>query len=537
MASFANDNQENNPDGSVDDMKETSEMKALEEVSSSKKKATKAKKEKDAENKSVEEGPEKFKGLLKMPFKKSKKGVKESKAEINDDIEIVEEPSEVDKSSIETPTEETSMTSMTEEWAKFHENRDTADESMEEVETSQTESDTDQTPNKSSKKKTKAEKEKEKEEKLKLKLEDKTRKEEEKAKVKAEKEKRKSILKEEKAKVKKEKTPRKGKVPNEVQEKEPKKSETNEVKEEVQVAQKKENTPAKVNPLAKFLVKAKGGDIKPKPSVEIKSSVKKTTNVKEVPKKCPDDDIEVIKEVNATQKFPAPATSTPLRTSPRKKVSMSRTPSTPFTPDPDRAKKLSVAKLKVKISELNMVMDKAVEEKDFLKAHETKQAIQKLEEEIKEIDADTSYVSQSLADVSGVPSSADNTPNATPKNCRNVSVVSTPGSTNGTPLMFRKLTPGQLVKQEEMKKKREALEKDKLAKKEALENEKQVKKDTLEKEKQTKKEALEKEKADKERQREVEKRAKEVERLEKERLRKTEKEKLEAEKDKQKQEK
>jgi len=550
LASFANDNQENNPDGSVDDMKETSEIKALEEVSSSKKKASKAKKEKDAENKSVE-GPEKFKGLLKMPFKKSKKGVKESKAEINDDIEIVEEPSEVDKSSIETPTEETSMTSMTEEWAKFHENRDTADESMEEVETSQTESDTDQTPNKSSKKKTKAEKEKEKEEKLKLKLEDKTRKEEEKAKVKTEKEKRKSILKEEKAKVKKEKTPRKGKLPNEVQEKEPEKSEPNEVKEEVikqkpskeevQAAQKKENTPAKVNPLAKFLVKAKGGDIKPKPSVVIKSSVKKTTNVKEVPKKCPDDDIEVIKEVNATQKSPAPATSTPLRTSPRKKVSMSRTPSTPFTPDPDRAKKLSVAKLKVKISELNMVMDKAVEEKDFLKAHETKQAIQKLEEEIKEIDADTSYVSQSLADVSGVPSSADNTPkvtpNATPKNCRNVSMVSTPGSTNGTPSMFKKLTPGQLLKQEEMKKKREALEKDKLAKKEALENEKQVKKDTLEKEKQTRKEALEKEKADKERQREVEKRAKEVERLEKERLRKTEKEKLEAEKDKQKQEK
>ena len=469
-------------------MKETSEIKALEEVSSSKKKASKAKKEKDAENKSVEEGPEKFKGLLKMPFKKSKKGVKESKAEINDDIEIVEEPSEVDKSSIETPTEETSMTSMTEEWAKFHENRDTADESMEEVETSQTESDTDQTPNKSSKKKTKAEKEKEKEEKLKLKLEDKTRKEEEKAKVKAEKEKRKSILKEEKAKVKKEKTPRKGKLPNEVQEKEPEKSETNEVKEEVikqkpakeevieqkpskeevQVARKKENTPAKVNPLAKFLVKAKGGDNKPKPSVETKSSEKKTTNGKEVPKKCPDDDIEVIKEVNATQKSPATATSTPLRTSPRKKVRMSRTPSTPFTPDPDRAKKLSVAKLKVKISELNMVMDKAVEEKDFLKAHETKQAIQKLEEEIKEIDADTSYVSQSLADVSGVPSSADNTPkvapNATPKNCRNVSMVSTPGSTNGTPSMFKKLTPGQLVKQEEMKKKREALEKDKLAK-------------------------------------------------------------------------
>merc|ERR1719350_857986 len=175
-------------------------------------------------------------------------------------------------------------------------------------------------------------------------------------------------------------------------------------------------------------------------------------------------------------------------------------------------------------------MDKAVEEKDFLKAHETKQAIQKLEGEIKEIDADTSYVSQSLSDVSGVGTSAESTPKvtpkATPKNSRNVSVVSTPGSTNVTPSMFKKLTPGQLAKQEEMKKKREALEKEKLAKKEALE-----------KEKEAKKEALEKEKAEKERQKEVEKRAKEIERLEKERVKKAEKEKLEAEKEKLKQEK
>merc|ERR1719318_939907 len=77
-----------------------------------------------------------------------------------------------------------------------------------------------------------------------------------------------------------------------------------------------------------------------------------------------------------------------------------------------------------------------------------------------------------------------------------------------------------------MKKKREALEKEKLAKKEALE-----------KEKEAKKEALEKEKAEKERQKEVEKRAKEIERLEKERVKKAEKEKLEAEKEKLKQEK
>ena len=221
-------------------------------------------------------------------------------------------------------------------------------------------------------------------------------------------------------------------------------------------------------------------------------------------------------------------------------MSLAKTPSTPFTPDPDRTKKLSIAKLKVKISELNMAMDKAVEEKDFLKAHETKQAIQKLEGEIKEIDADTSYVSQSL-DVSGVAASAESTPKvtpkATPKNSRNVSVVSTPGSANVAPSMFKKVTPGQLAKQEEMKKKREAFEKEKQAKKEALEKEKQTKKEELEKEKQSKKEALENEKAEKERQKEVEKRAKELERLEKERVKKSEKDKLEAEKEKLKQEK
>merc|ERR1712096_311880 len=284
-------------------------------------------------------------------------------------------------------------------------------------------------------------------------------------------------------------------------------------KEEVKTIKKKENTPAKVNPLAKFLVKAKGGEIKTKPT-EMKETHQATDSIKD----SPEDDIEVI-EVKA----PPPSTSTPLRTSPRKKVSLGRTPSTPFTWDPDRAKKLSIAKLKVKISELNMAMDKAVEEKDFLKAHETKQAIQKLEEEIKDIDADTSYVSQSLSDVSALVSSADTTPKltpkTTPKNSRNVSVVSTPGSVQVTPL-FKKMTPGQLAKQEEMKKKREAFEKEKQAKKEALEKEKQGKKEALEKEKQEKKEALEKEKADKERQKEIEKRAKELERLEKERIKK-----------------
>jgi len=492
--------------------------------------------------------PEQFKGLLKMPFKKSKKkGAKEVKAGNDDDVDLdVSLDTSVDTSAVETPAEESSMTSMTDEWAKFHENGEVADNSMEEVETSQTEEV--KTP-KSSKKKSKEEKEKEKEEKLKQKSEEKARKEEEKAKTKAEKEKRKSLLKEEKEKnkdkAKKEKTPKKGKIVvdnSEVDVVANTKTEGNdETPSKEKVKKSKESTPAKANPLAKFLVKSKVVNKEPTPSGDKKLSKdedgvqvvepKETTEVGSCKdtQDDDDDDIQVVEEVKPDKPSSAPATSTPLRTSPRKKVSLGKTPSTPFTPDPDRAKKLSIAKLKVKISELNMAMDKAVEDKDFLKAHESKQAIQKLEEEIKDIDADTSYVSQSFSDMSGAASTESTpkvTPKATPRNSRNVSVVSTPGSAAGTPTLFKKLTPGQLAKQEEMKKKREALEQEKRSKKEALE-----------KEKLAKKEALEKEKADKERQKEVEKRAKEVERLEKERVRKAEKEKQEAEKEKAKQEK
>merc|ERR1712113_1072492 len=87
------------------------------------------------------------------------------------------------------------------------------------------------------------------------------------------------------------------------------------------------------------------------------------------------------------------AKMTPLRTSPRKKIS---TPGSAMTPDPERAQKLNIAKMKVKVTELNIAMEKAVEDKDFLKAHEAKESIKKLESEIESMEADTSYVSQSL---------------------------------------------------------------------------------------------------------------------------------------------
>jgi len=511
-------------------------------------------------NKINVDAPEKFKGLLKMPFKKSKKkGDKEVKIDNDDDIDLdVSLTESVDTSAVETPAEESSMTSMTDEWAKFHENGESGENSTDEVESSRTEESS--TP-RSSKKKTKEEKEKEKQEKMRLKAEEKAKKEEERVKAKAEKERRKSLVKEEKEKskekIKKEKTPKKGKmVENSEEALDENVKDVDALKKD---DKKTDNSTAKAkgNPLAKFLVKS---SVKVKETKECVAKKESTPEdviqvVEEIKSVEPhqnseddkkqvreeEDDVQVVDEVKPGIQAKAPTTSTPLRSSPRKKVSMSNTPNTSFTPDPDRAKKLSIAKLKVKISELNMVMDKAVEDKDFLKAHESKQAIQKLEEEIRDIDADTSYVSQSFSDASIVESSANNTPTvtpkATPKNSRNVSVVSTPGSAKATPTLFKKLTPGQLAKQEELKKKREALEKEKQAKKEALEKEKQAKKDALEKEKQAKKEALEKEKAEKERQKEVEKRAKEVERLEKERVRKAEKEKLEAEKEKMKQEK
>ena len=92
-------------------------------------------------NKVNVDAPDKFKGLLKMPFKKSKKkGVMEVKIDNDDDIDLdVSLPESVDTSAVETPAEESSMTSMTDEWAKFHENGETGEIIKDEAETSQTE--------------------------------------------------------------------------------------------------------------------------------------------------------------------------------------------------------------------------------------------------------------------------------------------------------------------------------------------------------------------------------------------------------------
>ena len=94
---------------------------------------------------------------------------------------------------------------------------------------------------------------------------------------------------------------------------------------------------------------------------------------------------------------------------------MSRTLLTPFPPDPDRAKKISVAKLKVNITEMEIEIDKAVEEKDFLKAHESKQSMLKLQLQIQEIETDIGNVCQSLSIVSDVETPVKAMPDVTPK--------------------------------------------------------------------------------------------------------------------------
>jgi len=449
-------------------------------------------------------------GLLVNPlFKKSKKSKDKEGVNVDEDsvdFELVLESST--EEDIEKPgnmnlteAEDASITSMTEEWAKFHENNDT-DQSMEEMETSSTSKSGSNKKTKEDKLKEKEDKIKEKEEKLRQKQEERAQKEEEKAKAKAEKEKQKQLQKEEKEK-KKEKTKEESKAPV-----------------------------PKVNPLARFLAKAKEQKAAVKPEtvkaadndVEI-VEVKEATPLRTSPRKKVVEEVEKKEDVEPAEKTSleeAPkATSTPLRTSPRKKVSC--TPKTPLT-DPARTQTVNIAKLKVQIHDLSDVMDKAVEDKDFLKAHEVKESIKKLEEEIKSMEADTSYVSQSLEALNSSKKQSPGPPTPkTPKASRNVSVVSTPGSAKAP-------NSGK-------KTKKEILEQERLAKKEALEKEKLAKKEALEKEKLAKKEAKDKEKAEKDKLKEIEKKAKEEERQEKERLKKEEKEKAEAEKLKIKQEK
>jgi len=407
----------------------------------------------------------KFSGLLKMPFKKSKKTKEEKEKVSQDDEDSVDLELVLDSSAESgTLTEEASITSMTEEWVKYHENN----ESMEVEASVQEEA-------KKIGKKTKA-----------------------------------SVSK--KAK------------PEGIEKAKVKDKEDKPIEAKNKVENSKKST-SKLNPLAKFFGKAaKETDAKPENEVapckaDAGLGEKKTETVAtSIPPQATSTPLTTSpRKIEAAAPEPVKDVAvTPLRTSPRKKiVSVSATPVS--TPDPDRAQKLNIAKLKVRQTELNIAMEKAVEDKDFLKAHETKEAIKKIEVEIAAMEADTSYVSQSLE--------TSKIELKTPKTStnRNVSVVSTPGSA--------KITPGSKMT------KKEKLEKERQEKREALEKEKQAKKEALEKEKLVKQEAKEKERVEKERLKEAERKAKEEERLDKERIKKAEKEKAEEEKLKLKQEK
>merc|ERR1712198_101833 len=112
---------------------------------------------------------------LTLFFKKTKKSKDKEVLNVDEDSvefelldlessneEVTEKPGNMNL----TEAEDASITSMTEEWAKFHENNDT-DQSMEEMETSAVSN------SKSGTKKTKEDKAKDKEEKLRKKQEEK----------------------------------------------------------------------------------------------------------------------------------------------------------------------------------------------------------------------------------------------------------------------------------------------------------------------------------------------------------------------------
>merc|ERR1711913_20728 len=146
--------------------------------------------------------------------------------------------------------------------------------------------------------------------------------------------------------------------------------------------------------------------------------------------------------------------TTPRRTSPRKKLST--TPSissmfkTPVSTPADQAKKFTLAKFRVQINTLNDEMEKAVADKDFLKAHEIKEKIKAVEEDIKKEGGEVG-----ASPILTKPDSAAKSPKVVPSpktpRGRVVTVVKTPGSIS--PGSLNKMTPKQIAKEEEKKKK------------------------------------------------------------------------------------
>merc|ERR1712150_52817 len=206
-----------------------------------------------------------------------------------------------------------------------------------------------------------------------------------------------------------------------------------EEKTKVKQTEEVEEKPAvKVNPLAKFLIRGK----------------------------------ETEKKSSEVQKKETSAPAEPDQKPPGSVCSALTKPGPPATPDPSRQQKVNIAKLKVKVTELNIAMEKAVNDKDYLKAHEAKEEVKKLEESIKKMETDPSYKSELLIKTAPLVTAPES-----PQTPRNISLVSTPGSSKSSAAKGSR----KEALEKEKKEKREALELEKQAKKEALELEKQAK--------------------------------------------------------------
>ena len=178
----------------------------------------------------------------------------------------------------------------------------------------------------------------------------------------------------------------------------------------------------------------------------------------------------------------------PVSSSHGRKVSDS-----PF--DPARMKEVAVAKLKVKTIQLTMEIEAAVASSDFLKAHEIKQVILKIEEEIQVIE-NGKIDTGKMDEVNSEKTSAVKTPTTAVKTPTTAIVVATaPSGSKHSPTALKKLTNGQVGKKESTKKKEAMLFERKANRDEMLKNNIEEK--------------------FKERKKEIDKRFKEVEKLEK----------------------
>ena len=188
---------------------------------------------------------------------------------------------------------------------------------------------------------------------------------------------------------------------------------------------------------------------------------------------------------------------------------------------------MAIAKLSVSINELNDQMEKAANDKDFLKAAEIKAKTDGLNKEKRELEQvlEEGEPGKMAEAVQKHCKSAGNTPTAATSASssakkRPAAKVSTPGSATAGPSptsanKVKKLTPKQEAKKAEQLKKREEREKEKLERQKKKDEEKQRKEEErrLKEEKKKETEAL-----------------KEAEKIEKDRLRKEKEEKKEREK-------